>query len=83
MPETIQGRAILTKDGFYIEDCLLKIEELRRYDPKMDIEDSEVRIICSINEKEEPAQTTTGEILQGREGTVRHISDIISIEKIS
>lgn len=73
---TVKGTAMPTKDGFYVGDCILRHEELEKYDPSLDIEDHEVEVAGRIEEKYEDL---SGEIKQGREGKVKYIVDVESV----
>lgn len=78
--EKIRGKAIETKDGFYIRDYLLQHEEIKKYGYDADkLLDKEVEITGNIKEEE---NKDTEEITQKREGTVRKICDISSIRII-
>lgn len=75
----IKGKAIPTKDGYYVSEYVLRDEELDKYDSNLDIENSFVEIECQIREEE--INNDSQEISQGREGVVKYICDIKSIKK--
>lgn len=79
----ITGTARPTKDGLYVDDCVLLSEEIEKFDKDMDPEDFEnleIEVIGDIVEKTSEAEPKI--IEQKREGTTKYLCNISSIKKI-